>query len=202
MRPSSAKRFLLPLILIAGLAGFFASGASQVISWQFLGQHYATIKSFSIDRLWLSYLIFFSAYSLAVAFSPPLASLFTLAGGAIFGWPAILLVVGAATTGAGLVFLAAQTLFSDLLRRRAGPFFNKLEAGFSENAFFICWRCALCQPYHSGRLILFPPLPACHCASFWLRHFLASFQGPRFIFRLDAVLIISLPPARHLILAF
>jgi uncharacterized membrane protein YdjX (TVP38/TMEM64 family) len=136
MRTSSTKRFLLPVILSAGLVGFFASGANQVISWQFLSQHYEAIKSLSIDHLWLGYLVYFCAYSLAVAFSLPIASLLTLAGGAIFGWPAVLLVVGAATTGAGLVFVAARTLLSDLLRRRAGAFFNKLEAGFSENAFF------------------------------------------------------------------
>ena len=177
MRPSSAKRFLLPLILIAGLAGFFASGANQVISWQFLGQHYATIKSFSIDRLWLGYLIFFSAYSLAVAFSLPLASLFTLAGGAIFGWPAILLVVGAATTGAGLVFLAAQTLFSDLLRRRAEPFFNKLEAGFSENAFFylLALRLVPAMPFWAVNIV--PALTRMPLRQFLVATFLGIIPG-------------------------
>jgi uncharacterized membrane protein YdjX (TVP38/TMEM64 family) len=62
--------------------------------------------------------------------------LLTLAGGAVLGWPAVILVVAAATTGAGLVFLAARNLFTDLLRQRARAFFTKLEKGFSENAFF------------------------------------------------------------------
>lgn len=130
------KRLLLPAILVAGLTGFFASGANEVISWQFLGQHYASIKTFTADHVWLGYLVFFCAYTLAVAFSLPIASLLTLAGGAVLGWPAVILVVGAATTGAGLVFLAARNLFTDMLRRRAGPFLSKLEAGFSQNAFF------------------------------------------------------------------
>ena len=76
------------------------------------------------------------AYLLAVAFSLPIASLLTLGGGAVFGWPAALLIVTAATGGAGLVFLAAKSIFSDALRRRAGPFVTRLEARFSENAFF------------------------------------------------------------------
>ena len=42
-----------------------------------------------------------------VAFSLPIASLLTLAGGAILGWPAATLAVVAATAGAGLVFFAA-----------------------------------------------------------------------------------------------
>jgi len=136
MKPPAVKRLLLPAILLAGLTLFFASGASEVISWGFLGTHYAAIKSFAGDHIWLGYLAFFCSYVLAVAFSLPIASLLTLSGGAVLGWPAVILVVTAATTGAGLVFLAARNLFTDLLRQRAGALFTKLEKGFSENAFF------------------------------------------------------------------
>ena len=135
MRPSVVKRLLLPAILLGGLTLFFASGASEIISWSFLGTHYAVIKTFARDHIWLGYLVFFCSYVLAVAFSLPVASLLTLAGGAVLGWPAVILVVIAATTGAGLVFLAARNLFTDLLRQRAGAFFAKLEEGFSQNAF-------------------------------------------------------------------
>jgi uncharacterized membrane protein YdjX (TVP38/TMEM64 family) len=136
MKPPAVKRLLLPAILLAGLTLFFASGANEIISWGFLGTHYAAIKSFAGDHIWLGYLAFFCSYVLAVAFSLPIASLLTLAGGAVLGWPAVILVVTAATTGAGLVFLAARNLFTDLLRRLAGGFFAKLERGFSQNAFF------------------------------------------------------------------
>ena len=136
MKPPMVKRLLLPAILLAGLTLFFASGANEIISWGFLGTHYAAIKTFAGDHIWLGYLAFFCSYVLAVTFSLPIASLLTLAGGAILGWPAVILVVAAATTGAGLVFLAARNLFTDLLRQRTGAFFTKLEKGFSENAFF------------------------------------------------------------------
>ena len=136
MKPPMVKRLLLPAILLAGLTLFFASGANEIISWGFLGTHYAAIKTFAGDHIWRGYLVFFCSYVLAVTFSLPIASLLTLAGGAILGWPAVILVVAAATTGAGLVFLAARNLFTDLLRQRPGAFFTKLEKGFSENAFF------------------------------------------------------------------
>jgi uncharacterized membrane protein YdjX (TVP38/TMEM64 family) len=136
MKQPVAKRLLLPTILLGGLILFFASGASETISWSYLGTHYAVIKAFAGDHIWLGYFAFFCSYVLAVAFSLPIASLLTLAGGAALGWPAIILVVTAATTGAGLVFMAARNLFTDLLRQRAGTFFDKLENGFSENAFF------------------------------------------------------------------
>ena len=136
MKPIFAKRLLLPAILLGGLTLFFASGANEIISWGFLGTHYVAIKTFAGDRIWLSYLGFFCSYVLAVAFSLPIASLLTLAGGAVFGWPAVIMVVTAATTGAGFVFLAARNLFTDLFRQRAGAFFAELERGFLENAFF------------------------------------------------------------------
>ena len=136
MKTPALKRLLLPAMLLAGLTLFFASGANEIISWGFLGTHYAAIKTFVGDHIWLGYLVFFCSYVLAVAFSLPIASLLTLAGGAVLGWPAAILVVAAATTGAGLAFLAARNLFTDLLRQRAATFFAKLEKGFSENAFF------------------------------------------------------------------
>jgi uncharacterized membrane protein YdjX (TVP38/TMEM64 family) len=136
MKPTAAKRLLFPAILLGGLTLFFASGAIEIISWSFLGTHYAVIKTFARDHIWLGYLAFFCSYVLAVAFSLPIASLLTLAGGAVLGWPAVILVVTAATTGAGSVFLAARNLFTDRLRQRAGAFFAKLEKGFIENAFF------------------------------------------------------------------
>ena len=135
MKPPAVKRLLLPAILLGGLTLFFASGANEIISWGFLGTHYNAIKTFGSDHIWLGYLAFFCSYVLAVAFSLPIASLLTLAGGAVLGWPAVILVVAAATTGAGLVFLAARNLFIDLLRQRAGRFIAKLEKGFSENGF-------------------------------------------------------------------
>ena len=136
MKLPAAKRLILLSILVGGLTVFFGSDANETISWSFLGTHYAFIKTFARDHTWLGYLAFFCGYVLAVACSLPIASLLTLAGGAVLGWPAVILVVTAATTGAGLVFLAARDLFTDLLRLSAGAFFAKLERGFSQNAFF------------------------------------------------------------------
>ena len=130
------KRLILPGILLSGFITFFSSGAREFLSWEIFSQHYTTIKDFVGDEQLMSYLGFFCAYTAAVAFSLPIASLLTLTGGAILGWPAATLVVAAATAGAGLVFFATRNLFSDVLQRRAGPFLSKMEDGFSQNAFF------------------------------------------------------------------
>jgi uncharacterized membrane protein YdjX (TVP38/TMEM64 family) len=129
------KRAILPGVLCLGLASFFLTGANQFVSWQSVALHYTTIETYAAQNLWLSYLIFLTIYTVAVAFSLPIALPLTLTGGAILGWPAAVLVILAATMGAGCVFIAAQSVFADLLRARAGPFLARLEAGFTTNAF-------------------------------------------------------------------
>ena len=136
MQSPRLKRVILPGFLLAGLGMFFISGAHDFFNWQLLSQHYNATKAFAENQQWQSYLGFLCAYMVAVTFSLPIASLLTLAGGAILGWPAAPLVVLAATAGAGIVFLAARNLFTNLLPRWAGPFIGKLEDGFSQNAFF------------------------------------------------------------------
>ena len=83
MLPPRKKKLILPGILLAGFITFFSSGTHEFFSWQVFVQHYNAIKGSAEDKQWLSYLGFFCAYTAAVAFSLPIASLLTLAGGAI-----------------------------------------------------------------------------------------------------------------------
>ena len=75
-------------------------------------------------------------YTLVTALSLPGGLVLTIAGGFLFGWfyggPAS--VVGA-TTGATLLFLAVRSSFGDSLASRAGPFVERLAAGFRGDAF-------------------------------------------------------------------
>ena len=130
------KKLFLASFLLVGLGIFFASDSNEVFNWYFLSQNYTTIKDFANLHRWFSYLAFFFLYILVVAFSLPIASILTLASGAILGWQAAILVLGAATSGAGIVFLTARGLFADTLRRKTIPFISKIEKRFSQNAFF------------------------------------------------------------------
>ena len=129
------KKLWLPLLLAGGLLVFFATGAHTAISWQSIAQNYATITGFADANLVIAALGFAVLYLLAVAFSLPVALFLTLTGGAVFGWLAVPLILIGATLGAGVVFIAARSIFIDLARARAGPFIARLEAGFSANAF-------------------------------------------------------------------
>jgi len=168
MKPASitSKRSVgkwgLPAILICGLAGFFATGLHQLISWETVARHYAEISHFIEQNRAASYFGFMLFYAAVVAFSLPIASLLTLAAGALLGWPSIGLIVVAATAGASLLFIAARGLFRDVLRARAGPFFAKLEAGFTKNAF--------------SYLLFLRLMPV---APFWAVNILPAFSGMR-----------------------
>ena len=132
---SIIKRWGLPVALVCGFFGFFASGLQQLVTWQAVVLHYGQVQQVLEQNWLLAYAGFFVFYLTVVAFSLPISSLMTLAAGAIIGWPAIGLIVPAATAGACLVFIAARGLFRDLLLARARPYFPKLETGFNKNAF-------------------------------------------------------------------
>ena len=135
MEPASIiRKWGLPVALLCGLVGFFASGLHDLVSWQTVTLHYAEINHFTQQNWLTSYAGFAVLYIAVVAFSLPIASLLTRAAGALIGWPAIGLIVLAATAGASLVFIAARGLFRDLLRARAGAFFATVESGFTNNA--------------------------------------------------------------------
>ena len=168
MKPASIKtkrgvgKWGLPATLICGLAGFFATGLHHLVSWETVARHYAEISHFIEQNCGASYVGFVLFYTAVVAFSLPIASLLTLAAGALLGWPSIGLIVVAATAGACLLFIAARGLFRDVLRARAGPFFARLEAGFTKNAF--------------SYLLFLRLMPV---APFWAVNILPAFSGMR-----------------------
>ena len=129
------KKYLLPLILVSGLILFFATGLHNWLSFTKLAENYGAIKSYIAMNQAQAYGLFFLIYLIAVAFSLPIASLLTLAGGALLGWTGAALILVSATAGAAIVFIAARSVMADFLSAKAGPFLKKLEAGFSENAF-------------------------------------------------------------------
>ena len=177
MPPSRKQELILPGILLAGFFVFFASGAHEFFSWQVLSQHYNTIKGFFGEKRWLSYLCFFCTYLAAVAFSIPIASLLTLAGGAILGWPAVTFAVVAATAGAGLVFFAARNLFSDVFQRRAGPLLGKLEKGCSQNAFVYLLALRLVPPAPFWAVNIVPALTRMSITQFLAATFIGIIPG-------------------------
>jgi uncharacterized membrane protein YdjX (TVP38/TMEM64 family) len=133
--PGAVRRFLPLLLLVAGLAGFFAFDLHHYVSFAALADHRDTLNGWVERHAVLAPVAFVAVYALAVAFSVPGGAVLTAASGFLFGTVAgaALAVVGA-TAGAVAVFLAARTALGDTLRRRTGPWLRRLEDGFRDNA--------------------------------------------------------------------
>ena len=134
--PASLKARLVTVALVV---------AAVALALQLTGAlDYLTFPALAQNREWLvgrvealgpaAPLLFVLIYALSTALSLPTGLLLSTVGGFLFGtlWGGFFNVVGA-TLGATMIFLAARTVLGDVLRARAGPFLQKLEAGFREN---------------------------------------------------------------------
>jgi len=126
----------IPLIIIVILMGVaYASGVHRYLTFENIKTHRELIKGFiDLHPVWMP-LLFILLYIVVVALSLPGGAVLSLLGGFLFGIPlSTLYVVVAATIGATLIFTAARTAFADSLKKRAGPFLQKMERGFQTNA--------------------------------------------------------------------
>ncbi len=127
---------LLPLLgLLAAIAALWSSGLHQYLSFESLKEHRDTLLAFVSANPLLAPLFFVAIYALATALSVPGGIILTIAGGFMFGtWLGGLYVVMGATLGATGIFLIAKTALGDSLRRKAGPWLQRMEEGFKANA--------------------------------------------------------------------
>lgn len=127
---------LWPLgLLVIGLAAIYFSGAYKYLSIDTLQSQRETLKAFVSDYLLFAVVGFILIYALATIFMLPGALWITIAGGFLFGLVGgSLATVTGATLGATTLFFIARTSVGEPLRKRAGPFLRKVEAGFKDGA--------------------------------------------------------------------
>ncbi len=129
------KRYLPLLVLVAGLVAFFVFGLDRYVSFETLRENRVTILTWVQNAGVLAVLTYMALYAVAVAFSLPGGAILSITGGFLFGavWGTVYIVISA-TLGATVLFLIAKTTLGDSLRSKAGPWLQKMEAGFQENA--------------------------------------------------------------------
>lgn len=128
-------RIAIVLVFVGGIGAFFALGGHRYLTLDTVKRHRDTLLAFTDAHYALAVAIAFVAYTAAVAFSIPGAVLLSLAVGFLFGkWAGTLLALFAATLGATIVFLAARYVFADAARRRLGPLGQRINEGFTRNA--------------------------------------------------------------------
>lgn len=134
-RPGWPRRMLPVGVLVLGLIAFFAFDLDRFASFQALSDHRDLLQGWVAANPLASRLGYAAAYTLSIAFSLPIGLVLTVTGGLVFGLiEGTVITVLSATIGALAVFLAARTAIGDSLRAKAGPFVDRLEKGFQENA--------------------------------------------------------------------
>ena len=123
----------LPITLIAIGAILAALFFRDWLSFEALAENRAVLADFRDRHFGLAVLVYVTVYVGAVALSVPGAVWLTIGAGFLFGTAAATaLTVCAATAGAVLIFLAARSTLGSLLRKRAGGWLARVEAGFRE----------------------------------------------------------------------
>jgi uncharacterized membrane protein YdjX (TVP38/TMEM64 family) len=129
------KRLTPLAVLLGGLVAFFAFGLEQYVSFNTLRDNRHVLLILVEQYGLLASLAYMAIYALVVAFSLPGGAVLSITGGFLFGavWGAVHIVISA-TLGATLLFLLARTSLGNPLRAKAGPWLQKMQAGFQENA--------------------------------------------------------------------
>jgi len=125
------------LVLFVGVVvAFFALGGQDYLSLEAIKANRDRLLAFTESHYVAALAIAFAVYVGAVAFSLPGGLVLSLTMGFVFGrWVGTVLAVLAATIGATIVFLAARYIFADAARKRLGALGEKINAGFTKNAF-------------------------------------------------------------------
>ena len=129
-------RVVLALLFAAAVAAFFALGGYRYLTLDTIKGNRDALLAFTQAHYAQALVIAFFVYVAAAAFSLPGGLLLSLTCGFLFGrWAGTVLVVLAATIGATLLFVAARYVFADAARKRLGALGEKINAGFTRNAF-------------------------------------------------------------------
>jgi len=129
------KRWLPAAMLLTGMVLFFVLDLGRFLSFDLLQEHRHTLLDQVAEHALLAAIAFIGLYIVVVAFSLPGGAVMTVSGGFLFGaLLATIYTVVAATIGATLLFLIARTSLGEALKAKAGPWLDRMQGGFNENA--------------------------------------------------------------------
>lgn len=129
-------KFLILALFLGGIIIFFALGGQKYLNLETLKANRDALIQYADQHYVTALVIGFCVYTISTALSLPGGLILSLAVGLVFGrWAGTVLIVLAATLGATLVFLAARYLFADLARKKIGGLAQKINDGFTEDAF-------------------------------------------------------------------
>ena len=132
---NNLNRWLPAAMLLTGLLLFFVLDLGRFLSFDLLKEHRHLLLNQVAEHALLAAITYVALYIIVVTFSLPGGAVMTVSGGFLFGTlPATIYTVVAATIGATLLFLIARTSLGEALKAKAGPWLDRMQDGFNENA--------------------------------------------------------------------
>ena len=119
-----------------GFGAFFALGGHHYLSLDAIREHRDALLAYTEAHYGLAVAIAFVGFVAATLLCLPTGTVLSLTMGLLFGrWVGVLILTAAGTLGATLLFLAARYLFARPLRRRLGSLGERVNEGFTRDAF-------------------------------------------------------------------
>ncbi|SHJ44732.1 Pyruvate/2-oxoglutarate dehydrogenase complex, dihydrolipoamide dehydrogenase (E3) component [Malonomonas rubra DSM 5091] len=138
MKNRTMKMILLAVIGLLVMA-FFLFDLGQYFTLEYLKSQQQGFNDFYLQNKLLTLGIYFFIYVAVTALSLPGAAVMTLAGGALFGfWAALIVVSFASSIGATLAFLVSRFLLRDWVQGKFGDKLQAINRGVEkEGAFYL-----------------------------------------------------------------
>ena len=119
-----------------GIGAFFALGGHHYLSLDAIRDHRDALLAYTDAHYAQAVALAFVGFVGATLLCLPTGTVLSLTFGLMFGrWVGVLILATAGTLGATLLFLAARYFFAGPLRRRLGSLGERVNEGFTRDAF-------------------------------------------------------------------
>ena len=131
------KKLIIAGVIVLLIILFFSFNLQQYLTLGYLQQSRDTFQALYAEHIFLVLVSFFALYVVVVAINFPGAAVMTLAGGALFGfWAGLVLVSFASSIGATLACMVARYLFRDWTQSKLGNWYDKVNSGIEKEGSF------------------------------------------------------------------
>ncbi|NCN28030.1 TVP38/TMEM64 family protein [bacterium] len=123
--------------LLIGIFLYLNYGLGTYFSFDIIKSKTFEFQSFVDSNLWTSTIFFFAIYALSNTLYLPIASVLTLAGGALFGfWHSLILVSFASSVGATGAFLLSRYFLKSYVEKNFGKKLSSIQEGVEQEGGF------------------------------------------------------------------
>ena len=127
-------KIILLLLIIVLIVSFFVFDLRQYLTLNYLKSQQQAFDFYYHQHRFLTLLVYFLIYVLVTALSLPGATVMTLAGAALFGfWAALIVVSFASSIGATLAFLVSRFLLREWVQNKFGDKLKAINNGIEKD---------------------------------------------------------------------